>query len=106
MFVTSSWTVNKKYLSFQSDIDKSLGHKVVHHSLETKKEVVALAQATSNREAAKQYNIDESTIRAWVKKFDATSEAGFGWPEAQGVDAPKKAYFQQKYSEEVIINYK
>ena len=102
MFVTSSWTVNKKYLSFQSDIDKSLGHKVVHHSLETKKEVVALAQATSNREAAKQYNIDESTIRAWVKKFDATNESGFGWTEAQGVDAPKKAYFQQKYSEEVI----
>ena len=71
--------------------------------METKKEVVALAQATSNREAAKQYNIDESTIRAWVKKFDATNEAGLGWPEAQGADAPKKAYFQQKYSEEVTI---
>ena len=76
---------------------------MVHHSLETKKEVVALAQATSNREAAKQYNIDESTIRAWVKKLDTANESGIGWPEAQGVDAPKKAYFQQKYSEEVTI---
>ena len=56
--------------------------------------MVASALATSNREAAKSYKIEESTIRAWVKKVkDGTMDSSVA----------KKAYFQQKYSEQVSI---
>ena len=58
------------------------GHKVVHQSVDIKKEVATFAEATPNTEAAEHYNIEESTISGGV---------------------PKKTYFQQKYSEEVII---
>ena len=62
---------------------------------QVKKEVVAIAQATSNKEAARKYKIEESTIRAWVKKVnDGTIDSGV---------ASKKAYFQQKYSDQVSI---
>ena len=75
---TGTFTI---YNNFQDD--KSLGgHKVVHHSVEIMKKVTTFAEATSNTEAAKHYNIEESTI---------------------SVGVPKKTYFQQKYSEEVII---
>ena len=57
--------------------------------------MVASALATSNREAAKSYKIEESTIRAWVKKVkDGTIDSTV---------ASKKAYFQQKYSDQVSI---
>ena len=60
-----------------------------------KKEVVACALVTSNREAAKSYKIEESTIRAWVKKVkDGTIDSTV---------VSKKDYFQQKYSEQVSI---
>ena len=50
--------------------------------MEIKKEVATFAEATPNTEAAEHYNIEESTI---------------------SVGVPKKTYFQQKYSEEVIF---
>ena len=50
--------------------------------MDIKKEVATFAEATSNTEAAKHYNIEESRI---------------------SVGVPKKTYFQQKYSEEVIV---
>ena len=57
--------------------------------------MVASALATSNREAAKSYKIEESTIRAWVKKVkDGTIDSTV---------VSKKAYFQQKYSDQVSI---
>ena len=57
--------------------------------------MVAIAQATSNKEAAMKYKIEESTIRAWVKKAKkGTIDSSV---------ATKKAYFQQKYSEQVPI---
>lgn len=59
-----------------------------------KKEAVASALATSNRAAAKAFKIEESTIRAWVKKVkDGTIDSAVS----------KKAYFQQKYTEQVLI---
>ena len=63
--------------------------------IQVKKEVVAIAQATSNKEAARKYKIEESTIRAWVKKVkNGTIDSSV---------ATKQAYFQQKYSEQVPI---
>ena len=57
--------------------------------------MVASAQATSNREAAGKYKIEESTIRAWVKKVkNGTIDSNV---------VAKKAYIQQKYSEQVSI---
>ena len=56
---------------------------------------MASAQATSNKEAARKYKIEESTIRAWVKK------AKNGTIDSSVVS--KQAYFQQKYSEQVSI---
>ena len=50
--------------------------------------------ATSNKEAARKYKIEESTIRAWVKKLERGSELAV---------APKRGYFQQKYSQQVSI---
>ena len=57
--------------------------------------MVASALATSNIKAtARKYNIEESTIRAWVKKVrDGTIDSAVS----------KKAYFQQKYTEQVSI---
>ena len=63
--------------------------------IQEKKEVVASAQATSNREAAGKYKIEESTIRAWVKKVKN------GTIDSNVVE--KKAYIQQKYSQQVSI---
>ena len=58
--------------------------------------MVASALATSNIKAtARKYNIEESTIRAWVKK----QKAGTGVSR----DVPRKEHFQQKYSEQVLI---
>ena len=63
--------------------------------IQVKKEVVAIALATSNREAAIKYKIEESTIRAWVKKAkNGTIDSSV---------ARKQAYFQQKYSEQVSV---
>ena len=57
--------------------------------------MVASALATSNRKAGMKYKIEESTIRAWVKKVkDGTIDSTV---------VSKKAYFQQKYSEQVSI---
>ena len=68
---------------------------MIQIKIQVKKEVVASALVTSNREAAKSYKIEESTIRAWVKKVkDGTIDSGV---------VSKKAYFQQKYSEQVSI---
>ena len=50
--------------------------------MEIKKEVATFAEATPNAEAAEHYNIEESMLNVGV---------------------PQKTYFQQKYSEEVII---
>ena len=62
---------------------------------QVKQEVVASALATSSKEAGIKYKIEESTIRAWVKKTrDGTLESSA---------VSKKAYFQQKYSKEVSI---
>ena len=75
--------LNRIYNNFQSEDDKSHSeHKVVHQSVEIKKEVATFAEATSITEVAEHYNIEKSTISGVV---------------------PKKNYFQQKYSEEVII---
>ena len=63
--------------------------------IQVKKEVVANALATSNKEAARKYEIEESTIRAWVKKVKA------GTIDSSVVR--KKTFFQQKYSEQVSI---
>ena len=63
---------------------------------QVKREVVASALATSNIKAtARKYNIEESTIRAWVKK----QKAGTGVSQ----DVPRKEHFQQKYSEQVLL---
>ena len=63
--------------------------------IQVKREVVACALATSNKEAARKYKIEESTIRAWVKKLERGSELAV---------APKRGYFQQKYSQQVSIS--
>ena len=63
--------------------------------LQVKKEVVASALATSSKEAGMKYKIEESTIRAWLKK------AKEGTLESSVVS--KRSYFQQKYSEQVLI---
>ena len=56
-------------------------------------EVVARAAATSIRDTAREYKIEESTIRAWVKKM----KTGDGnWLPS------KKSYIQQKYTEQVL----
>lgn len=54
---------------------------------------MAHAEATNIRDAARDYKIEESTIRAWVKKLEG------GTDDSQVV--PRKGYFQQKYSEQV-----
>ena len=72
------------------------GHQVVHQPLQVKKEVVAFALAKSVAEAEKEYNIEESTIRSWIKKlknFEAMEDADF---------APRKDYVQKKYSAQVF----
>ena len=63
--------------------------------IQVKREVVASAQATSSLQAAKKYKIEESTIRAWVKKLEK------GIDDSQVVR--KRGYFQQKYTEQVLI---
>ena len=69
--------------------------KINEIQLQVKKEVVATALATSTKGAARKYKIEESTIRAWVKKVkDGTIDSSV---------VSKKAYFQQKYSEKVSI---
>ena len=63
--------------------------------IQVKKEVVASALATSSKEAGMKYKIEESTIRAWLKKVkDGTLESSV---------VSKRSYFQQKYSEQVLI---
>ena len=65
--------------------------------IQVKKEVAAAALATSNKEAAKKYKIEESTIRAWVKKVkDGTIDSSV---------AAKKVFLQQKYSEQVSMYF-
>ena len=111
------------FFVIQSEMDKSQGHGVVYYSLEVKydwwsmlrtpeiqihkyslvqikiqvkKEVVASALATSSREASKRHDIEESTIRAWMKKVkDGTLDSSV---------VSKRAYFQQKYSEQVFLS--
>ena len=56
--------------------------------------LVACALSSLNKEAARKYKIEESTIRAWVKKLERGSELAV---------APKRGYFQQKYSQQVSI---
>ena len=57
---------------------------------------MAHAEATNIRDAARDYKIEESTIRAWVKKL----KEGDGFDDSRVIPA-KKSYFQQKYSEQV-----
>ena len=63
--------------------------------IQVKREVIASAQATSSLQAAKKYKIEESTIRAWVRKLER------GLDDSQVVR--KTGYFQQKYTEQVSI---
>ena len=68
---------------------------MIQIKIQVKKEVVASAQATSSKEAGMKYKIEESTIRAWLKK------AKEGTLESSVVS--KRSYFQKKYSEQVLI---
>ena len=72
------------------------GRKVVHHPLELKKEVVAFALASSCTEAGRKYNIEETSIRNWIKKVKysgAIEEEDF---------TPRRDYVQKKYSAQVL----
>ena len=72
------------------------GHQVVHQPLQVKKEVVAFALAKSVAEAEKEFNIEESTIRSWIKKLkncETMEDEDF---------APRKDYVQKKYSAQVF----
>ena len=71
------------------------GQLVVHRTLKIKKEVTAYALDTSVSEAAKKFNIEESTIRSWIKKLnkcETTEDRNF---------ALRKDYVQRKYSAQV-----
>ncbi len=71
------------------------GRKVVHHPLELKKEVVAFALASSCTEAGRKYDIEETSIRNWIKKVKysgAIEEEDF---------TPRRDYVQKKYSAQV-----
>ena len=68
---------------------------MIQIKIQVKKEVVASALATSSKKAGMKYKIEESTIRAWLKK------AKEGTLESSVVS--KRSYFQQKYSEQVLI---
>ena len=71
------------------------GQLVVHHTLQMKKEVAAYALETSVSEAAKKYDIEESTIRSWIKKLkkcETMEDLDF---------ALRKDYVQRKYSAQV-----
>ena len=68
---------------------------MIQIKIQVKKEVVASALASSSKEAGMKYKIEESTIRAWLKK------AKEGTLESSVVS--KRSYFQQKYSEQVLI---
>ena len=68
---------------------------MVHHSVEMQKEVVDFVLAKSRKEAVVKFNIEESTIRSWVRKFEKRG----GHP---GVEKPpKKDYIQKRWSPEV-----
>ena len=86
-------------VGIKDDNTKSFGHNegrlVVHHSPQTKKEVVAYAIETSVAEAEKKYNIEESTIRSWRKKVKKCDEK---WEDDS---APRKDYIQRKYNAQV-----
>ena len=71
------------------------GRKVVHHPLELKKGVVAFALASSCTEAGRKYDIEETSIRNWIKKVKysgAIEEEDF---------TPRRDYVQKKYSAQV-----
>ena len=71
------------------------GQLVVHHTLKMKKEAAAYALETSVSEAAKKYDIEESTIRSWIKKLkkcETMEDLDF---------ALRKDYVQRKYSAQV-----
>ena len=87
----------KSHRNLHHERDKSEGgHRVAFHSMEVKREVVASARAASNiKETARKFNIEESTIRAWMKKLRDGSENY----DSRGI--PKKGYFQQKYREQL-----
>ena len=75
--------------------DEGRMRSVVHHTLQKKKEVVAYALANSVSEAEKKYNIEDSTIRWWIKKLekcDAMDDLNF---------ALRKDYVQKTYSAQV-----
>ena len=57
---------------------------------------MASAESTSIRDASRVYKIEESTIRAWVRKL----KEGDGFDDSRVIPA-KKSYFQQKYSDQV-----
>ena len=68
---------------------------MVHHSVEVQKELVDFVLAKSRKEAVVKFNIEESTIRSWVRKF----ERRVGHPS---VEKPlKKDYIQKRWSPEV-----
>ena len=73
------------------------GHKVVHHPLKVKQEVVAFALASSCTEAGRKYKMEEATIRFWIKKLKHT-----GAIEEEGI-TPKGDYVQKKYSAQVYL---
>ena len=65
---------------------------VIHHSLETQKEVIDFVQANSRKEAVEKYKIEESTIRSWVKKFEKLGG------DLGGERPLKKDYIQKRWS--------
>ena len=68
---------------------------MVHYSVEMQREVVDFVLAKSRREAVVKFNIEESTIRSWVRKFEKRG----GHPS---VEKPlKKDYIQKRWSPEV-----
>ena len=65
---------------------------VTHHSVAVQREVIDFVLATSRKEAAEKYKIEESTIRSWVKKFE--NRGGVVGSERP----PKKDYVQKRWS--------
>ena len=65
---------------------------VTHHSVAVQREVIDFVLATSRKEAAEKYKIEESTIRSWVKKFE--KRGGVVGSERP----PKKDYVQKRWS--------
>ena len=90
-------------VGIKDDANKSFGHDegrlVVHHTPQTKKEVVAYAVETSVAEAENKYNIEESTIRSWLKKLKQCEDM---WEDHS---APRKDYIQRKYTAQVSLFY-